>query len=235
MADIKYNLSRLKGKIITIDGPAGAGKSTTAKLVAEKLGFDYLDTGAMYRALTHFALQNDISPADGKKLAEAARKLRFEFDNRDGSNRILLDGIDVSKQIRTQEVTAHVSEVSAHKNVREAIVAKQQELGKRGSLVAEGRDTGTVVFPDADVKIYLDASIAERARRRLLELSKIGVSTSIEEQEAKIRRRDEYDSKRVHSPLMKAPGTFVVETTELSIEQQVDRIISLVLSATKQP
>lgn len=234
MADVKYKLTRLQGKIIAIDGPAGAGKSTTAKLLAERLGFYYLDTGAMYRALTYFALKNGISPSDGEKLATAARKLHLGFDNRDGLNRTLVNGIDVSKQIRTPEVTAHVSEVSAHKKVREAIVAKQRELGKRGSLVAEGRDTTTVVFPGADVKIYLDASIAERARRRLLDLAKMGVSTSLREQEEEIRRRDEYDSKRAHSPLTKAREALLVDTTHLTIEQQVDRIISLILSVIKQ-
>ena len=139
MADIKYKLTSLQGKIIAIDGPAGAGKSTTAKLLAERLGFSYLDTGAMYRALTYFALKNGISPSDGEKLAAAARKLHLGFDNRDGLNRILVNGVDVSTEIRTPEVTTHVSEVSAHKMVRETIVAKQRELGKRGSLVAEGR------------------------------------------------------------------------------------------------
>ncbi len=234
MADIKYKLTSLQGKVIAIDGPAGAGKSTTAKLLAERLGFYYLDTGAMYRALTYFALKNGISPSDGEKLATAARKLHLGFDNRDGLNRILVNGVDVSTEIRTPEVTTHVSEVSAHKMVRETIVAKQRELGKRGSLVAEGRDTTTVVFPRADVKIYLEASIAERARRRLLDLTNMGIGTSLEEQEAEIRRRDEYDSKRAHSPLMKARDALLVDTTNLTIEQQVDRIISLILFAVKR-
>lgn len=234
MADVKYKLTRLQGKIIAIDGPAGAGKSTTAKLLAERLGFYYLDTGAMYRALTYFALKNGISPSDGEKLATAARKLCLGFDNRDGLNRTFVNGVDVSKQIRTPEVTAHVSEVSAHKKVREAIVAKQRELGKRGSLVAEGRDTTTVVFPSADVKIYLDASITERAQRRLLDLAKMGAGTSLEEQETEIRRRDEYDSNRVHSPLTKARDALLVDTTNLTIEQQVDRIISVILSVIKR-
>jgi cytidylate kinase len=234
MADIKHKLTDLQGKIIAIDGPAGAGKSTTAKLLAERLGFFYLDTGAMYRALTYHALKNGISPSDGEKLAAAARKLHIGFENRDGLNRILVNGVNVSKQIRTPEVTAHVSEVSAHRKVREAIVAKQRELGKHGSLVAEGRDTTTVVFPGADVKIYLEASIAERARRRLLDLAKMGVSTSLGEQEAEIRRRDEYDSERTHSPLTKAGDAFLVNTTQLTIEQQVDRIISLILSVLER-
>ena len=234
MADIKYKLTSLQGKVIAIDGPAGAGKSTTAKLLAERLGFYYLDTGAMYRALTYFALKNGISPSDGEKLAAAARKLHFEFDYQDGFSRILINSVDVSTEIRTPEVTAHVSEVSAHKMVREAIVAKQRELGKRGSLVAEGRDTTTVVFPRAEVKIYLEASIAERARRRLLDLAKMGVGTSLEEQETEIRRRDEYDSKRAHSPLTKARDAFLVDTTNLTIEQQVDHIVSLILLAVKR-
>lgn len=233
MADIKYNLTRLQGKIIAIDGPAGAGKSTTAKLIAERLEYRYLDTGAMYRALTYFALKNGIYPSDSARLTTAARQLHIEFENRDGANCVLINGEDVTAQIRTPEVTRHVSEVSAHRGVREAIVAKQRELGKCGSLVVEGRDMTTVVFPNADVKIYLDASVAERARRRLLDLAKAGVSTSLEEQEADIRRRDEYDSKRAHSPLTKAKDAFVVDTTHLTIEQQVGHIISLILSVVK--
>ncbi len=233
MSEIKYNLTRLKGKIIAIDGPAGAGKSTTAKMVAERLGFDYLDTGAMYRALTYLALKKGIPPSDGKKLAELARNLRFDFKRQNDVNRIYVNNVDLTDYIRTPDVTAAVSEVSAHKEVRQVIVKKQQEIGKRGSLVAEGRDTTTVVFPNADVKIYLDASIEERARRRLLDLSKMGISTSLKELEEAIRKRDEYDSRRAHSPLRKAKDAYHIDTTNLTIEEQVERIISLILATTK--
>jgi len=233
MADVRQKSTKIQGRIIAIDGPAGAGKSTTAKLVAQRLGYRYLDTGAMYRLLTYFALQNDISPSDSSKLTEAAQRLHIEFENRDGANHVLMNGVDVTTQIRSPDVTHHVSEVSAHREVREVIVDKQRQIGKGGSLVAEGRDTTTVVFPEADVKIYLDASVTERARRRLQDLARMGVKTSLEEQENEIRRRDEYDSQRTHSPLIKASGAFLVDTTNLTVEQQVDRILFLVRAAVK--
>jgi cytidylate kinase len=233
MGNLKDRLSSVPGKVIAIDGPAGAGKSTTAKLVAERLGYRYLDTGAMYRVLTFFALKNGIPPSDSARLAEAARRMQIEFENHDGINRVLMNGTDVTAEIRTPEVTRHVSEVSAHKNVRHVMVDKQRELGKAGSIVAEGRDITTVVFPDADVKVYLDASLTERAQRRLLDLAKMDINSSLGEQEADLKRRDEYDSKRAHSPLTKAQGAIVVDTTHLTIEQQVDRIVAIVLSTAE--
>lgn len=233
MNDIRINLPRLKGKIIALDGPAGSGKSTTAKILAARLGFIYLDTGAMYRALTYFALKSKIAPSDGVKLAAIAEKVPIEFETHKDVNRVFINGEEVTDEIRTPEVTLHVSEVSAHKGVRTAMVAKQREMGKKGSIVAEGRDTTTVVFTNADVKIYLAASVKERARRRLLDLTKMGISTTLEEQEADINRRDGYDSNREHSPLKKAPGAIVVDTTDLTIEGQVDYIISVIKQALK--
>lgn len=233
MSDIKLNLSRLKGKIIAVDGPGGSGKSTTAMLLAARLGYKYLDTGAMYRALTYFALKNNISPSDGAVLAAVARKLQIDFETGRDSNRVLASGKDVTDDIRTPEVTRHVSEVSAHKAVREAMVAKQRKMGTGGSIVAEGRDTATVVFQDADIKIFLTASVKERAQRRLLDLIKMGVNTNLEEQVAELQRRDEYDSTREHSPLRRAKGSFAVDTTDMTIEGQVDHIISLIRSTLR--
>ncbi len=233
MQDIRLNLPRLKGKIIAIDGPAGSGKSTTARMLAARLGYIYLDTGAMYRALTHFALKKNISPSDGPTLAALAEKVPIEFETHENINRVSINGKDVTNEIRTPEVTRHVSEVSAHKGVRKAMVAKQREMGKKGSIVAEGRDTTTVVFPDADVKIFLSASVRERASRRLLDLTKMGISTTLEEQEADIVRRDEHDSNRQHSPMKKAPGAFTVDTTDMTVEGQVDYIISLIRRVLK--
>ena len=230
MTDIKLRLSKLKGKIVALDGPAGSGKSSTARMLAARLGYKYLDTGAMYRALTHFALVSGTAPSDGTKLAVLAEKLSIDFETHEEANLVFINGEDVTEEIRTPEVTLHVSEVSAHKGVREAMVAKQRAIGDEGSIVAEGRDTTTVVFKEADIKIYLTASGKERARRRLLELARKGVSTTLEEQEADIRRRDDLDSNRKHSPLTKASGAFTVDTTEMSIEGQVDHIVSLILS-----
>ncbi|MFQ5499487.1 MAG: (d)CMP kinase [Candidatus Zixiibacteriota bacterium] len=234
MSQIPLNLSRLKGMIIAIDGPAGSGKSTTARMLAERLGYRYLDTGAMYRAITYFALENDIAPSDGPRLAAVAAGLPIEFEMRDGVNRVFLNGVDITEQIRMPDVNSHVSEVSAHKEVRKAMVSKQRAMGNKGSIVAEGRDTTTVVFPQADIKVYLEASVRLRAERRLLDLARIGVSTTVEEQEAEIIRRDKHDSGRKHSPLKRAPDAVVVDTSHVTIEEQIDRIVKLIRSLSSR-
>lgn len=233
MAITKYNLSRLRGKTIAIDGPAGSGKSTTARLLAAALGYQYLDTGAMYRALTWFALKHGVPPSDETKLAVIAKSVAIEFETHEDLNRVRINGEDVTDQIRSPEVTRHVSEVSAHKSVREAMVAKQRDIGRQGSVVAEGRDTTTVVFPDADFKFYMDASVRERAQRRLIDMVKLGVATTVGEQIKDIERRDACDSGRTHSPLQKAKDAYVVDTTNMTIEEQVDHIITLILSILK--
>ncbi len=226
--------SNLRGKIIAIDGPAGAGKSTTAKILAAKLGYQYLDTGAMYRALTYFALKNNISPDDSKKLSVLAGNLKIEFETSEDINKVFLNGEEITQEIRTPEVTKAVSEISAIKGVREAMVKKQKEIGKAGSVVAEGRDTTTVVFPDADLKVYLDADVNKRAERRLLDIEKQGIESSVGEQKEDIIRRDNFDSKRTHSPLRKSADAFVVDTSNLTIEEQVDKIISQVETVVAQ-
>ncbi len=233
MTQPRINLSKYRGKIIAIDGPAGSGKSTTARLLADRLGFTYVDTGAMYRALTWFALENGIEPSAGDKLTAVSRKVPLELRNDNEHNLVFINGVDVTELIRTPEVTLHVSEVSAHKGVREAMVERQRELARDGSVVVEGRDTTTVVFPTADIKIYLDASVDERARRRLLDMARLGVTTTLEEQEADIQRRDKLDSERAHAPLRKAPGAFVVDTSNMTIEAQVEHILSLLKSVVK--
>jgi cytidylate kinase len=233
MKEVQLNLSRLKGKFIAIDGPAGSGKSTTAKILAARLGYTYLDTGAMYRALTSFALSSNIELSDEKRLTSLAKGLPIEFETSEDVNKVSINGIDVTTDIRTPQVTRAVSEVSAHKGVREAMVAKQRAIAKRGSIVAEGRDTTTVVFPDADIKIYMDASVTQRAQRRLLDLARLGASTSLEEQIKEIERRDKYDSERANSPLTKSRDAYVIDTSDLTIEEQVDRIIKLIRSLLK--
>ena len=219
--------------MIAIDGPAGSGKSTTAKILAARLGYRYLDTGAMYRALTWFALNHGVQPTEAERLRVLAEQVSIEFANRDGANRVSINGQDVTDQIRRPEVTAHVSQVSAHPGVRRAMVVKQQELGKGGNIVAEGRDTTTVVFPDADIKVYLDAAVQTRAERRLIDMARLGVASTLDEQVADIKRRDEFDSERKHSPLRRAKDAYVIETTHKTIEEQVEAILTLLKSVLK--
>jgi len=228
-----YKLSALSGKVIAIDGPAGSGKSTTAKLLAEKLGFIYLDTGAMYRAVTLFALEHNVSGEDARALEAIAKKVLIEFKVEDGINRIFLNDIDVTEAIRSPEVTDMVSPVSAHSGVRKALVARQRQIAKDGNVVAEGRDTTSIVFADADLKIYLDASLQERSRRRLIDFSRQGVSSTIEEQLNLLSERDKYDSGRSDSPLTKTKDSILIDTTNLNIEEQVDRIIKLTMTRLK--
>jgi cytidylate kinase len=206
--------------IIAIDGPAGAGKSTVAREVARALGLAYLDTGAMYRAVTLAALERGIDPADGEACGALASELDLTFD---AGGRIHLDGRPGEPAIRSSEVSRSVSTVSAHPAVRRAIVSAQRALAARQSLVAEGRDTTTVVFPAADHKFFLTASESERARRREREL---GEEHRVVQGE--IERRDRLDSTRAHSPLVRAPDAELVDTDGLGVAQVVERILELV-------
>ena len=223
----KYNLPRFEGKVIAIDGPAGSGKSTTSKILAAHLGYRYLDTGAMYRALTWFAAQNGVDPSDGDKLAVLAGSVAIEFETHEDVNRVFINGKEVTDEIRSPMVTQHVSEVSAHLGVRKAMAQKQREMGAKGEIVAEGRDTTTVVFPHADVKVYLECNVETRAQRRLIDMARLGVSTTLEEQIAEIERRDKLDSEREHSPLRRALDAYLVDTTNATIEEQVERVLTL--------
>jgi cytidylate kinase len=213
-------------KTIAIDGPAASGKSTTAKLVAQKLGFLYLDTGAMYRAITLKALESGVDVNDEEKLEELTANSVISFENKDGVNRIWLDGKDVTERIREPQVDRSVSYVSMHKKIRGLLVQMQKKIGQENDLVAEGRDTTTVVFPNA-FKVYLDAYLKERAKRRLLELEEKGIRTTLDEQAEEISRRDKLDSEREASPLLRDRDAVVVDTTHLTIEQQVDRVVQL--------
>jgi cytidylate kinase len=219
-------------KVIAIDGPAGSGKSTTAKLVAQRLNFLYLDTGAMYRAITLKALENGVTVNDEKELEKLTKNSVISFKNENGVNKIFLDGKDVTEKIRDPLVDQNVSFVSMHKKVRKILVEKQKEIGRKNDLVAEGRDTTTVVFPGA-FKIYLCADIEERAKRRFLELKDKGIQTSLKEQIKEIRKRDKLDSQREASPLCVAKNSVVIDTTYLTIEEQVNNVLELYCRATK--
>ncbi|HMN17282.1 MAG: (d)CMP kinase [Ignavibacteriota bacterium] len=216
-----------KKLIIAIDGPAGSGKSTTAKLVAQKLNYLYIDTGAMYRAVTLFALRKGLI-GQNDKIIELAKQLDIVLDFIDGETKITVNGEDVSKEIRSFEVNSNVSEISAIQSVREILVEKQQKMGKDGGVVMEGRDITTVVFPNADIKIFLTASIDQRAIRRAKEFSEKGTNVPLEKVKENLKSRDYIDSHREASPLTKTPDSKEVDTSDITIEQQVQKILDCV-------
>jgi CMP/dCMP kinase len=212
---------------IAIDGPAAAGKSTIAKIAAEKLGYTYIDTGAMYRALTHKALELGIHINDGKKLEELLRETTIELIPGIEGQVVLLDGADVSEEIRTLEVTNSVSAVSAHSGVRKLMVEKQRVLGSKSGVVMDGRDIGTDVLPDAELKIFMTASVEERAGRRHIENSKRGIESSLEQLKSEISERDRLDTERVTSPLRQAEDAILIDTTSMSIVEVAEMISQL--------
>lgn len=201
--------------IVTIDGPAGTGKSTVAKRLADQLGFEFLNTGAMYRAVAYACLRHEVNLADDVSVEETARGLQIVFSN----NRLLLGGVDVSDAIRTQSVTQSVPIVAAIPAVRRQLVQLQQMVGRTSNLVTEGRDQGTDVFPNAECKFFLTASPRERARRRQLELENKGESISLEELLKQQQDRDRLDESRACSPLQPATDALVVDTTEMSLDE----------------
>ncbi len=215
-----------KRAVVAIDGPAGAGKSTIARRVAEKLGFIYIDTGAMYRAVALWALRTGIELTDMRRLEQLARAARIEFEA--GSSRVLLNGEDVTDAIRTPEVSSAASIVSTCPGVRGAMVIEQRRIAAERSVVMEGRDIGTVVFPEAEVKIFLDADPEARARRRLLEMQKKGEDSDAAEVARDMRERDQRDRTRAEAPLLQAPDAAYVDTTPLTIDEVEQVILKLV-------
>ena len=216
--------------IVAIDGPAATGKSTSAKLVAQKLGFTYMDTGAMYRCITLSVLRNHISLADEEALQLLIQEMDMHFERTDDNLVVRLNKEDVSTLIRKPEVTSHVSAVSALPQVRNHMVAIQRKIAKNQDCVIEGRDIGTIVFPKADVKFFLVADDIVRARRRQLDLKAIGEERTIDELVGEICRRDRFDSERSHSPLKKADDAVEVDTSQLTIDEQVDFMVNRVMN-----
>lgn len=212
---------------IAIDGPAASGKSTTAREVARRLDYTYIDSGAMYRAVTLKALQEGVSVQNFKKVGEIAEKIHITFEKHDEKTIIYMDGIDISEEIRKPLIDQNISPVAANRAVRKILVEKQQELAKEGGVVMDGRDIGTVVFPNAELKIFMLASMDERAVRRQKEMEQKGIAIDLNKVIDDIQFRDNQDATRNHGPLKKAPDAVVIDTTNLSIEEQVDNILKL--------
>lgn len=212
--------------IIAIDGPAGSGKSTVAKIIAERLGFLYIDTGAMYRAITLKAIEQKINISDSDLLVKIAREPAVELLEQDGVLKVYLDGCDVTKQIREPRVTRFVSDVAKIKGVREVMLKLQRGLGRKSDSVLEGRDIGTVVFPDADKKFYLDAKFDVRVDRRYKELKETSSQVKCEEVAGDLHNRDTIDSSREFAPLKKAEDAVYIDTTSLGIKEVVEAILS---------
>ena len=213
--------------IIAIDCPAGAGKSTVARGVADKLGYLYIDTGAMYRAIAWKVIQAGISITDVKAIVTLANKIDVKLENSDDEQRVFADDEDVTQAIRTTEATRFSSPVSAIQGVRKRMVDLQRKMGEQGGVVMEGRDIGTVVFPNAEVKVFLTASADERARRRTEQLKEVGVEADQEQIATEIRERDLRDSSRVHAPLKQAPDAVLLDTDGMTVEQVIDAIITI--------
>ena len=213
---------------IAIDGPAGAGKSTIAKAVARELGYVYIDTGAMYRAVGLFCLDEAIALTDEARVSEAVRDIDITIAyDEEGAQQVFLNGTNVSTRIRTQQVGDAASTVSQYPAVREKMVKLQQSLAEHTSVVMDGRDIASKVLPNADTKIYLTASVEERARRRANELREKGELCDIAEVEAEIRARDDRDMHRQHSPLIQVPEAVLVDSSTLTIDETIDRILEI--------
>ncbi len=214
-------------KSIAIDGPAGAGKSTIARKVAEKLSFIYVDTGAMYRSMALYFIRHDIAAQDEEKIAAACPDIDVSIAYQDGEQQVILNGENVNGMIRTEQVSMMTSDTSKYPVVREKLLSLQRGLAEKENVIMDGRDIGTCVLPNADVKIYLTASAAERARRRYKEQTERGVDCDIKEIERDIIARDEQDMNREVAPLRQAEDAVLVDSSDMTIDQVVDEIIRI--------
>ena len=216
---------------IAIDGPAGAGKSTIAKMAAKKLDFIYVDTGAMYRAMALYFLRREIDAKDEKKIAEACEHINVTIAYQEGEQQVLLNGENVNAFIRTEEVSMMTSNTSKYPAVREKLLYLQRELAAANNVIMDGRDIGTCVLPDAELKIYLTASVSERAKRRYLEQKERGVESDLAQIERDMIARDEKDMNREIAPLKQAEDAIYLDTSDMTIEEVVTKIVSLVQKA----
>ena len=210
-----------RGLIVAVDGPSGAGKSTITRLLAKRLGYTYIDTGAMYRAIALAVQRAAVDVDDDAALAEVCRGVTITFVRTDGCCQVFMNGEDVSKAIRIPEISLLTSKISASKAVRDSMAILQRDLGRSGGVILEGRDIGTVIFPDADVKFFLSATVEERGERRYRELLAKGANVSLEQTIAEVTQRDEQDAQREHAPLRRAHDAIDVDSTGLGIEEVV--------------
>lgn len=215
--------------VIAIDGPAGAGKSTIAKRLAKRLNYRYLDTGAMYRAVTWYVVNNNIDLSNKEKIGEIAKKINISFNtDENGNTSIFVNGKNVNNEIRKNIIDKNVSEVAKISKVRSEMVKIQKRIAKNGKIIVDGRDIASRVLPDADLKVYLTASVEERARRRYNELIQKGISSDFEKVKEDIKKRDYIDKNRDNSPLTKTDDAILVDSTNLSIKEVVDKISGLI-------
>lgn len=209
-------------KVIAIDGPAGAGKSTVARRLARRLNYKYLDTGAMYRTITLAVLEKDVEPGNEKEVSRVAKEIDLEFNQ---NSRILLNSQDVTGEIRTPRVDKNVSRVASYKGVRSAMLQLQRDMASRGEIVMDGRDIGTRVLPGAKYKFFITASLEERARRRYKEVKEDNPEADFTEIKESIRKRDKADREREHSPLVRSEDAVLIDTTELTIKEVINTIL----------